>query len=259
MFFYWGGYKDCVDVNVQAPTAAMPLIANRYGLLPTDPKLPAAAKPFEKLNHCEFRYVQSLRVPCQVMTARSAQGCLDACAKDGGCTGVQAVRRTNVPGTLPRAVSLPTMAFQPLDVPNPSVADQLNYPCSGISIQSRSRCSSPNPQCVLPAGTADDAYICYGFNPFRDIGNQVEEDYSVSLDPTNPKFYSTCWVKVIPGGFLNIAPAVPQASAWRAGDKCVSCGFLHNATVVPLHIAPDWATGLTTPCLSCDAAEGHWN
>ncbi len=86
LWFYWSGYMDCVDINVQPGTTA---IVNRYGLPASATNVPT----FVKLDHCEYTYIGSALTQARKLGSnRDASACVADCAKTRNCYGVQIVR-----------------------------------------------------------------------------------------------------------------------------------------------------------------------
>jgi hypothetical protein len=105
MHWMWGGYRDCVDINVQAATAQMPQIINRYGIYNT-----SATVNFVKMEHCEFFFVMNPLTQCTLVPSSSlnAKPVLDACLKYGsGCTAVQCSRLNNPTSSLTWTPGIP--------------------------------------------------------------------------------------------------------------------------------------------------------
>jgi len=131
-------------------------------------------------------------------------------------------------------------------------------PCDSRTIHKRRDCGDIEPLCgddKIGAGK-DDSYICYGLQPYRDQDFQTVEDYVITTDPTDPGFYSTCWVRLAPGGFLPSPAPAKEPVAWQTGDKCLSCDWLKNTyQSIPDYAAPPWAQGLTNDCSECDIAK----
>lgn len=241
--FKWGGYRDCTDVHLMAN---VPSVANPWGLVESA----NLSSTFARLDHCEFTYVLNPSTRCRTMTGTNASQCLADCLKkDGtfGCTGVQAVLRQNPQGTLPYTENFPAKLYTNIPA-NGVFPPPENGPCDSRTIHKRAPCGDLNPMCTAAdVGTDPTSYICYGLTPYRDQDFQVEEDYVITTDPKDPGFYSTCWVRLAPGGFLpSPAPVVPKP-VWRVGEQCVSCDWLVDRyPTFPLESAIPWKDALTT-------------
>jgi hypothetical protein len=244
--FIWGGYRDCVDVNIQAAT-----VVNRYGTYNA-----SATTTFVKLDHCEFYYVLNPVTPCQIVpqTTRSAATCINACRTAGnGCKAVQVVRRRNLPISLPYTEGLPLYAHDPLQLDDSVAPINVSGPCGYPSIHDRKEagCTKAPTKCNLVNATDDDL-ICFGLTPFRDQNLQATEDFIISSDPADPRFFSTCWIKIPNSGFLATPSLSKPWPAWDVGDSCVTCPFRSQVRSLGLNFAPDWVDGLTGECINCD-------
>lgn len=132
--------------------------------------------------------------------------------------------------------------------------------CAQYSIHHRRNCLDPDPLCSVAtlkaAGLKEGDHVCFGLKPYRDSGNQVEEDYEVATDFRDPKFYNTCWQKFNSGGFLNIPPAKPRPVAWEFGSRtCINCEFRDKVFGMSPKAAPAWLEGCTKDCRQCDAPD----
>jgi len=248
-WFYWGGYKDCVDVNVQASVVAQPF-GNRNA---------TTAVGFTKINHCEFTNiitVPSSRTMCRAVVANSAQECLTKCSQDGSCTAVQAVRLQNPSHTLPYTPNIPWTRYNSALYDN-SLKTVLG-PCGHFTVNNREKngCDLINTNCnnaslkLLPP----DTYICFGVSVTRDQDIQAAEDYQISLDPSDPIFYSTCWFKIANTGFTNYPIPPVEPLPWAYGEKCVTCEFQALTNTAALDYVPDWDKGLADVCKNCDTS-----
>lgn len=274
--YRWGGYRDCIDINVQPDDVP---ITNRYGQLATavdESTGQSAAARFAQLPHTEYRYVENIRTRCRVIKPDAdgnynAQPCLDDCAEAAStgynsCTAVQMVRYKNHAHSLPYTPSLPITRYsrtpeltdaQKAMVPPPPTPKA--GPCNHHSIHQRADCQQVQTQrCVpdqhlLPDDPQDSDMVCYGFKPYRNQDNQVEEDWEETTDLADPKFYSTAWFRLSPGGFVNIpddkgVPSVP----WQFGEKrCLSCARRKEIANLPTNTVPDWDKALTEDCELC--------
>jgi len=248
-WFYWGGYKDCVDINVQATT-----VVNRYGVLNNTQPV-----TFKKLDHCEFTFVKqpsSTKSGCKVATANDASACIAACAQDSSCNNVQAVRKTNPPGTLPYTPNIPFLKFDATQVDTSVFPNVIFGPCGALTNHNRtvSGCTVSQPTCPASsfASTPDNAYICYGLTPHRDQDFQAAEDFVTTDDPNDPIFYSTCWFKIPGNGFTNIPPPAVAPLPWIYAEKCISCDFQAKAKAANSSAIVAWENGLVYFCANCD-------
>lgn len=243
MHFKWGGYRDCVDIEV-LPTK----VTNRYGLVPTA----ATNTDWYKLDHCEFTYIHELQTNCFAMGATNdAKTCLDSCKANSRCTAVQAVRVSNPAFLMSRPEHIPMTKW--VDDPDHSTFDK--YPptmaCNWDTVIDREKagCTTAEPKCT--AALTGSKYVCYGFSPFRNQDRQASEDFEIREDWEDPIFYSTCWLKSVQQGFLNPKPYVQPAPNWQANDRCISCSFYNSVKNLGLSIVPDWESGLSDQCMKC--------
>lgn len=171
-----------------------------------------------RLDHCQFEDFQDVRTPCtQVVT--DASRCLKRCRDDQRCGGVNVVPRWNPTSVYPdfqKHVALPWASRN---------CDENKF-----------------------ANADENTLVCYGVRPKVPAGNTFSP-YTVSLDPEDPIFYSTCYVKTADWLFDRIldvdaldpssTPIVDangtvigttggghkkvKVSPWAYGGKCVSC------------------------------------
>jgi hypothetical protein len=245
--FMWGGYRDCVDVNVRTTT-----VANRYGIYNT-----SAANTWVRLDHCEFYFVLNPVTTCtKIGTTRSVQTCLTACQSAGnGCKGVQVARYSNPSGTLPYTPGVPLLWFNITQLDETTAPYTTTGRCGDPSIHGRAKagCDIVSPRCnATKLAAAADDYICFGLTPYRDQNLQASEDYILTSDSADPRFYSSCWLKVPNGGFLNVPAYEQPLTKWDVGDKCVDCTYRDSARTAGTNIAADWATQLSSQCINCD-------
>ena len=153
-WFYWGGYKDCIDINIRAGTTP---VLNRYGLNST-----AAAPTVIKLDHCEFTYVNQATTKLRkIGPSRNATQCINDCIKLGPsqCSSVQVVRATNPPMvTQNYTVNIPLVPqfYNASDIPL--------YLCDQLLVHTRATngCKQPPTGNALPSfmkTVAPDEYV----------------------------------------------------------------------------------------------------
>ena len=252
------GYRDCIDVNVRAGTTP---VENRYGL-PSSQAAPSVVKQ----DHCEFTYVTYAQtITRKLGPSRSAQPCINDCIARGyaGCTAVQVVRAVNPPAALPYTVNWPLIPY----IYNQTKIDSGEFnPCGMLSVHDRTTkgCTAApswnaRPNMFSPPLTSDD-YICYGLIPARNQDNQVEEDYRIASEPSDPVFYSTCFQLVPAGGFLDVPPITYTVPDWSTGDACLDCTFHANLTSLNYTQIVDWQSGLASSvgsgaCRDCSIIE----
>lgn len=246
--YKWGGYRDCTDVHIMAGVSD---VENLWGKVPSV----NVTSDFARLDHCEFTFVIKPLSTCTKMVNGNASKCLADCLKSY-CSGVQAVRKTNPAGTLPYTPNFP-YKFYTYNATAFNFFPALEYgPCDSRTIHKRSPCPDIEPQCgdTVLSSMADSDYLCYGLFPYRDQNFQTVDDYVISTDPRDPGFYSTCWIRLAPGGFFPYPLPKKPAPEWRAGDsQCISCDWLENTyKKLDDKTAPDWTQALTTDCRNCD-------
>jgi len=248
--FWWGGYRDCVDVNLY-PTRT----TNRYGL----PRANSTVT-FQRLDHCEFTNVMNPSTQCSVIGAavRNASVCLDRCKAmtRGGCLGVNAVRFNNPESALPYVENIPHFFYNNSQVADPNAMPPVQQgPCGYRTVKERVQngCKVVNRNCNLTAlNPGPEDYICYGLVPFRDQDLQAVEDYQIFNEPEDPRFLSTCWLRIDDNGFLDVPKLEPLTPKWNAGDKCVKCDFVKTAKDTPIPLIPKWEQSLSDKCKRCD-------
>lgn len=246
--FKWGGYRDCTDVHIA--NMATP-VANPWGLTNATDGL-----KFVRLDHCEYTFVRNPTTRCTAMVAGNASKCLADCLSKsiGTCSGVQGVRRTNPSGTLPYVPNYPTKLYT-YNTSGDGVFPPPEFgPCDSRTIKKRFPCPALQPLCNQTEIDAFPSnYLCYGLNPYRDQDFQTTDDYVISTDPRDPGFYSTCWVRLAPGGFLPSPAPVTPPPVWRVGKKCLDCNWLATKyPSYPLSTAPNWEEAFTTECSDCN-------
>lgn len=173
-----------------------------------------------KVDHCEYFYITNAVTNCRIAPLTDgvhpdASQCIEDCKKNNGCTGVQLTRVKNPEGTLGYTPNIPFTAYNDPPTAAPMKTAAPPGPCEYISVDRRAKagCKNVHPKCNITAlAPKDDDYICYGLNPSRDINLQVQDDFSIVTEPSDPKFYSTCWVRVVNGGFLPtlVDPIIPK-------------------------------------------------
>jgi len=164
--------------------------------------------------------------------------------------------RKNPANTLPYTVNLPYTGQNQSEVAPNTFPPQYIGPCGYHSVNQRAQAGCKQLSSTCNATTLkpkDTDYICYGLVPWRDQDFQVAEDYQLTDDPLDPKFYSTCWLKVDAGGFLAIAVPPKPLPDWNVGDQCITCDFQSQAWALNNSMAPDWTQGLSTECVNCDS------
>jgi hypothetical protein len=275
MWFYWAGYKDCVDINVPVNNFnSKTNVQYRYGANVT-----GATANYFKIDHCEFRNVLGVAPPGAPFYRGAAGSCynvgkgpvLDAsvctklCTQQGGsCAGVAVVRKTNPAGTIDHTPNIPTIAWDGNQVDFGVFPPQITGPCGRFTQHGRMKagCTQQYTQCanVYNAAAGDD-YICYPVSPYRDQDFQATEDYINTDDPADPRYYSSCWFKKFSAGFVNLPPLKGVLDAWQQQEACLDCQTRLNFFKYKVNqtAAVAWAqavklnTGSDGICYDCDA------
>ena len=115
------------------------------------------------------------------------------------------------------------------------------------------------------ADKGDPAMVCYGIQAFQPSQQQVGDMWRVTDDPSDPVFYSSCYVygpleRTFKGTSCGAACAPKPASsipntAWKFADKCISCDLATEAKGSVRDVllkVPKWR--LSDTCTRCDAS-----
>jgi len=212
--YLWRGYYDCFDMLLTSTTGGSP------------PTLISETK-WVKEDHCQYKvssgYTTWNKKKCVVLDADGDIGACQAQCDSGRGTAVNVVPLTNPP-----LVKFSSDVNIPFD----------NKNCK----QSVLSQAAGNPQ----------ALVCYCLRPGPDP--EVGEPFTVSDDPRDPVFYSSCWRKVTVTR-LSTDPAdtptpTPDPNArWRFGDRCVPCADAVANSGVPYMSAPWWT--VSEQCRRC--------
>jgi len=179
---------------------------------------------WDKVDHCQFEEIQSLQSPCsEVIT--TAQRCLDQCVQNCNCNGVNVV-----PMWLPQTV-----------YPLWSNRVAMPYDTMGMCPQG------------LFGDLREGSRVCYGVEPRQP--NSTFSSYSVTDDPEDPLWYSTCYNKRPQWAFdLSLASAtnatiVVVPPSWSFADKCVDC--VEWKSTQETKLIPHW--NIPSECRDCTA------
>jgi len=220
--YYWRGYRDCTDVDYK-PTVQ---VAQIYGI-------PFNGTRWTKIDHCLFENVRRVFTSSQVFDNPSY--CLDLC-RTGDCYGVNVV-----------PLIAPTTAYQGF---KPDANDMWMYPNNyGSDIYIPWNATAFNiTRFAYMTNPAATKYICYAVTPaeFTD----TTDEYTISNDPEDPIFYSTCFYRFRGNLFEDYATkASPdEIVPWRFYDKCIDCKS-QSSNRNPLTV-PKWP--ITDKCINCD-------
>jgi hypothetical protein len=235
--YHWRGYYDCWDVLYDAETTGSS-DGGGGGSSAAPPKL-VTTNTWVKVDHCEYpsnKFVANDDVDCIVMKAgTSSQECMTWCEGKTWCNAVNVVRLTN-----PGDVRFPTEVNIPLGK-NPN--------CENAHLLRR----------ATDLGLDDsDAMVCYGIDISEIPEPDVGEKYTMSDDPRDPVFYSTCFRKtsvtsvVFPdaeNASPTPAPRKEGSRQFRFGGKCLACADVDASVRSDLATVPKWA--LTSECKEC--------
>jgi len=220
--YLWSGYSDCVDIEIVAGTTP---VAHPYGL----PVVMDNVTPFkfQKIPHCEFvdpgLGEQGYSVPCNQIYSNES-GCLQACNRLTlqGCAGINIVSITN------RA--------------------QAKFNVTSIPFSSN-KSDTVCPRALFPSDPSPDFKVCYGV--VQAAPSTTGASYVVVNDPEDPRFESTCYVKLPPSGLNSTAPPPPPPKlSWNFDSYCVDCGVAlrnNDANFLPL-----WPVLDASQCTNCD-------
>jgi hypothetical protein len=184
--YMWGGYYDCIDVDVMATNVELP-----YGNF-------SDTDSWTRIDHCFFPDPQDIRQGCfEVITG--PHYCLDQCARQGpgSCSGVQVVPFKHPDTVYEGFLDVETIPWD-------------KQPCKGTYKDFKD--------------APDDTHICYSVNPRTPT--DVLNTFVVTDDPTSPYFYGTCYVRnpnKIMLGYTFKPLNLPEKVDWRYIDSCISC------------------------------------
>jgi len=221
----WRGYRDCVDVDVKSTP-----VANIYGT-------PSNISMWTRIDHCFFDTPQNVFAISEVFT--DAQDCLNKCASNGNCNGINLV-----------PIMAPSSVYPNFTESAGEIWMYPQYYGSDIYVPwNHTRFDATRDSFIAKA--SPENYLCYGVKPkeFTD----TEDEYSVTSDPEHPTFYSTCYYKfegnIFPE-YLNGTNSESTLSKipWRFFDECIDCTTqAYNS--VP-EAGPRWKVADT--CINCD-------
>jgi hypothetical protein len=221
----WNGYRDCVDVDLKETE-----VEEIYGF-PTD-------KPtWGRIDHCLFETVFNTFDVSEVVT--DPQYCIDKCSsRGGGCFGVNVV-----------PVMAPKTAYGKF---KPAPGTTWTHPdIYGTDIYvpwNKTTFDSSRDKFLL--NPAPEKYLCYSVQPH--IFTDTQDEFTVSKDPHDPIFYSTCWYRF--GGntfadYVDAPPAPTDAVPWRYNTECIDCKSVAQYSDLRAR-HPIW--NVTETCVNCD-------
>eukprot|EP01115_Flamella_aegyptia_P011615 TRINITY_DN550_c0_g2_i1.p1 TRINITY_DN550_c0_g2~~TRINITY_DN550_c0_g2_i1.p1 ORF type:complete len:579 (+),score=218.16 TRINITY_DN550_c0_g2_i1:32-1768(+) len=222
--YLWSGYRDVIDVDYSDSTTP---VAEIYGYPPTTAR-------WRRIDHCLFDNPRAVYDLSEVVT--DATHCLRRCEGRSSCWGVNVV-----------PLKAPETAYkfkQPADTIwlFPDIYGTDIYVPWNLTVFNATKSR-------LLANATSDKFICYTVMP-ADFTDTTDE-YTVSKDPDDPIFYSTCYYRYrgysFPGYVDNTALS-PGLGPWRFNDKCVDCA--NQAVNVYSNIVPQWS--VSEKCINCD-------
>lgn len=217
--YLWGGYYDCYDV-VLTGTSAKPVIQ--------------LVSTWIRVDHCQYRDGYLLtdsteRKSTHRCTIVPDDGDISQCMQY--CAGQGQKRR--------KCSALNIVPFT-----NPDL----------VLFRGDRNIPFTNRNCVeseLAKEASPDSLVCYGFaQPESDP--EVGPSYTISDDPRDPVFYSTCYRKeVIPRivGYTVEAVSNSTKAEWRFGDQCISCDDAKKNMRVAENAVPFWK--IASECKLC--------
>jgi hypothetical protein len=221
LHYMWAGYYDCIDIDYINQQ-----VTNIYGL--DDPTIPTT---YTRIDHCYFPEIQRVLYspsgPYRIVENNDPTVCLEDCRLKADCQHVQ-ILPLRPPSTANPAFSDYSSLYQTLDL------DRYNTTYPFIK--------------DLP----DDTLVCYNLAPRA--ATETEGIYIVSLDPSDPAFYATCYVqnnKLKFIGYEDTAVAKIE-TPWVFGDKCISCEDRKKIQTSD-YMVPTWR--ITTDCRNCDVED----
>jgi len=188
--YLWRGYFDCADVDLFIGTTVDEQLIGGRPLLATEPQ-------WNKIDHCLFEETQMTLTNCMEVVT-DAKTVLDNCQRDDDCQGVNVVPLWN-----------PNDVF-------PLFSNRVAIPWDG------GRCNL-NLFASLSKGTR----VAYGVQPR--LPNNTHSMYSVTDDPEDPLFFSTCFIRKPQWKFDLTLEAVTNSTPtvipppWAFSDRCVDC------------------------------------
>jgi hypothetical protein len=226
--YLWRGYYDCMDVDYKAAP-----VASVYGL-------PFNGTRWTRIDHCLFETPQRIFHHSRIYSDPSY--CLNLCTFTD-CFGVNIVPVVP-PSTVYRNFRHPGNFTGPWAYPGTYGTD-FYVPWTDMQFNATRDQFLTNP--------APTKWMCYTVLP-RDF-TDTQDEYTVSNDPEDPIFYSTCFYRFrgnLFDEYLNQTVSTLDLP-WRYNDKCIDCKSQvdNAATSNPF---PKW--GAPSTCVNCDREPG---
>jgi hypothetical protein len=76
----------------------------------------------------------------------------------------------------------------------------------------------------------NNTLVCYGVEARQ--ADEVSPEYIISLDPEDPIFYSTCYVREKNITWLDVEKSSPSPTDWRYNGKCLDCDSYHSSVAL---------------------------
>jgi hypothetical protein len=107
-----------------------------------------------------------------------------------------------------------------------------------------------------PAGLADDQLLCYGVEAA--VGHAgLSFEYRETNDPTDPAFYSTCYVMKSSFVWLPVGDTTPEEPKWKFGKKCLDCNnYMYGQRAMNLSHMETTKWQVAGECQDCDRVVG---
>jgi len=237
-FFFWQGYRDCMDINLVAGTQA---VANPFGK-------PGGGLVWARVDHCEFRYQDRAMTTLMRVNDGNITECLKRTAK--GRWGdpqrnVQVVRGINPPQVkLNVAPNIPWTQLGSGKCGFYTVEERMRNGCTDLYGPGKqyNYDSFANPANYAPI-TADDVF-CYAPDAAFALFDAVSEYYRTTTDPADAAYYSTCYFNIPAGGFIGIPEDSYTRSDWKTAEATVDCEVQQSLLHVQPATATDWSKAM---------------
>jgi hypothetical protein len=221
--YLWRGYYDCVDVDYKSTQ-----VASVYGL-------PFNGTRWNRIDHCLFENVRAVYYSSKIYT--DPKYCLNLCTFTD-CFGVNVV-----------PLVAPNSVYQGFK--NENWTYPQNYGSDMYVPWNEGHFN--NTRGLFNANAAPTKFMCYAVQP-REFTDTTDE-YTVSNDPEDPIFYSTCFYRYRGNLFEDYLNSTTDTLdiPWRYNDKCIDCAS--KTTNAPAAtIFPKWK--VPSVCVDCDKEPG---
>jgi hypothetical protein len=200
MYWSWRGYYDCTDIQVVTTS-----VSNVYGRL-----LANAAPKMLRMDHCQFENIFSRWTPCEEIASNNAvPSNVDTCRNRAKCLGVNVMPVTHPPNVAFRNTPINIMTTRANCAEVVSAAKRKNNPSVRVAVGIRPKAPT-------------------------DTGGT----FTISEDPQDPVFYSTCYMKFFQRNFDASVPSLPKppVKTYYRENMCITCAqktAIENANLVP--------------------------